>query len=71
MRLATQATQFSLNMSVCVVVLLVCVQEVGGACSAPCECNGGCPYKTYDAQQLRSALTRLSCSDRWVGAPSC
>lgn len=44
----------------------MCAQEVGGACSAPCECNGGCPYKTYDAQQLRTALSRLNCNERCV-----
>eukprot|EP00878_Enallax_costatus_P006172 GHUV01006471.1.p1 GENE.GHUV01006471.1~~GHUV01006471.1.p1 ORF type:complete len:539 (+),score=187.65 GHUV01006471.1:149-1765(+) len=41
-------------------------QEVGGACSAPCECNGGCPYKTYDANQLRTALSRLNCDDKVI-----
>jgi sulfatase maturation enzyme AslB (radical SAM superfamily) len=45
--------------------LLLCgAQEVGGACSAAGECNGGCPYKTYDATQLRAALTRLNCNDK-------
>eukprot|EP00879_Flechtneria_rotunda_P018095 GHRR01018973.1.p1 GENE.GHRR01018973.1~~GHRR01018973.1.p1 ORF type:complete len:206 (+),score=81.95 GHRR01018973.1:1007-1624(+) len=39
-------------------------QEVGGACSAPCECNGGCPYKTFDANQLRTALSGLNCNDK-------
>ncbi|KAF6264179.1 eukaryotic and archaeal DNA primase, large subunit-domain-containing protein [Scenedesmus sp. NREL 46B-D3] len=41
-------------------------QEVGGACSAAGECNGGCPYKTYDANQLRAALTRLNCNDKVI-----
>lgn len=40
------------------------LQEVGGAFAAACECNGGCPYKTYDQQQLRTALSRLNCNDR-------
>lgn len=52
-----------------IAMLVGCVlhlQEVGGACSASGECNGGCPYKTYDAQQLRTALSRLDCNERWV-----
>lgn len=42
------------------------MQEVGGACAASGECNGGCPYKTYSQQQLRTALSRLNCNDRCV-----
>lgn len=52
---------FVLHVSCCAVLPL---QEVGGACSAPCECNGGCPYKTFDANQLRAALERLNCTDK-------
>ncbi|KAF8060629.1 DNA primase large subunit [Scenedesmus sp. PABB004] len=44
-------------------------QEVGGTCSAAGECNGGCPYKTYDAAQLRAALARLNCNEKC--APRC
>ncbi|WIA15273.1 hypothetical protein OEZ85_001944 [Tetradesmus obliquus] len=41
-------------------------QEVGGACAGAGECNGGCPYKTYSAEQLRAALSRLNCNDKVI-----
>eukprot|EP00877_Chromochloris_zofingiensis_P006868 jgi/Chrzof1/2434/Cz11g15130.t1 len=38
--------------------------EVGPASVNMCECNGGCPYKTFDEPRLRAALTKLRCNDK-------